>query len=233
MWPDESQIVLLSVACVSFVSSLFCIISTTQNARHSYNTSPINAWKKYPYSQLTVYCALLYTQCALPSAHCSVLTNHCSIAHCSQLTHNAQFTIHNSFSTTNDDNVLCFTPFHIFDQQVDEHDTWWVASFSCACRVCFVSSLICLAIFIQQPSNQRVKKNLHLTINRTAPYSPLNIYYSSLTTHSITHYFLFIAQSYLLTVLAHNSQLTTYCSLFIAHHWQLSIDHYPLLTTHH
>ena len=50
-------------------------------------------------------------------------------------THNSQFKTHNLSLPTNKDNVFCFTPFHLFDQQVV---TWWIASFSSACRVCFV-----------------------------------------------------------------------------------------------
>ena len=147
MWLDESQIVLLSVACVSFVSSLFCLISTTQ--MHATHTTPLQSTREkniFTHNSLfTAHYSILNAHCQVLSAHqsllhYSLLTTHTqsTITHCSQLTHNAhnsQFTIHNSLLTTNDDNVLCFTPFHLFDQHVV---TWWIASFSSACRVCFV-----------------------------------------------------------------------------------------------
>ena len=90
MWPDESQIVLLSVACVSFVSSLFCLISTTQNARHSYNTSPINAWKNIltHNSLFTAHYSILNAHCQVLIAQCSLITAPLLIAHNSHTKHN-------------------------------------------------------------------------------------------------------------------------------------------------
>ena len=96
-------------------------------------------------------------------------------------THNSLLNTHNALFTTNPPThyslptrTTCF----LFDQQVHQHQhvTWWIASFSFSCRVCFVSSLFCLisisqthAIFIQHLSNQRLKKKL--TTHPTASYS--------------------------------------------------------------
>ena len=218
--------------CLSRVFRLFlhCSASSRQHKRkpHSYNTLSNQRVKK----NLLTYNSQITASCSLLKTHCSVLISHFSTTHCSQFTtHSTQLTTHSSLLTSNEDNVLCFTPFYLFFvQQVHQHVTWWIASFSFACRVWFVSSLFCLisisqthAIFIQHPSHQRVEKK-KLTTHPTANYSLFTTCNSLCT----TQYYLLIDYCSLIKATcsllpAHNSLLTTHCSLFT----------YLFLYTHH
>ena len=214
-----------SSACRVCFVCFFTVLPHLDNtsASHIHTTpSPINAWKN-----LLTYNSQITASCSLFKTHCSVLISHFSTTHCSQFTtHSTQLTTHSSLLTSNEDNVLCFTPFYLFFvQQVHQHVTWWIASFSFACRVWFVSSLFCLisisqthAIFIQHPSHQRVeKKNSQLIPLQTTHYSllvtlcaPHNTTYSLITAHWQK-------------LLVHSYLLTTHCSLFT----------YLFLYTHH
>ena len=165
----------------------------------------------------------------------SPLITHCPLyEYWSIITHDLLLTINhspltahyrNSLRTTNEDNVLCFTPFHIFDQQVDEHVTWWIASFSSSCRVCFVSSLLISTHkrtphSYNTPVNQRVKKK--------KPSSPLIAHYSLFTTHYL------LLATYKSQRTAHCSQLSIYYSLFITDFWLwLLITDYRLFAFQH
>ena len=191
------------------------------NARHIYTTSLQSTREK----NLVTYISQNTASRSLLNTYCRVLTSHFSITHCSQsTTDNSQFITHNSllitnsFFTTNEDNVLCFTPFHLFDQQVHQHVTWWVASFSIACRVCFVSSFFCFAIFIQHPSNQRVKKK-NTTLNSpfllTTQYAQLiNFYPPHNYPILVVHCSQLHIHCYLLATRTHNLLFIAYCSPF-------------------
>ena len=193
------------------------------NARHSYNTPPINTWKKYLYWQLTVYCALLYTQCALPSAQCSLITAPLLIAHNSHAKHNyslltthtqrTQLTIQNSQLITPHErrqrsllhalSPLRPTSSHLMNRKF----------FLCLSRV-FRLFLHCSASSRQHKrkphsyntlSSQRVKK----IFLRTTHKSLLLAHYLKLSAHfSLLHYSL-------LTI--HNAQHTTHYSQLITH----------------
>ena len=216
---------------------------------HATHTTPLQSTReKYILthnSLFTAHYSILNAHCQVLIAQCSLITAPLLIAHNSHTKHNyslltthTQRTTHNSLFTTHflPRTTTTFFASRPFTSSTNKSmnmipDELQVFPVPVAC-VSFLHWSASPYSYNSRPINVW-KKTYTSQLIGLLPihYSIFIILNSRHTPLHIT--FLFIAQSYLRTVLARNSQLTTYCSLFIAHHWQLSIDHYPLLTTHH
>ena len=160
MWPDESQVFLLPVACVCLF--LHCPASSRQHKRtpHLYNIPPINAWKKSRYLHLSKHCFPLIIEYLLPSAHFSLL-------------HYSLFTIHNGQLAIHYPQFITHYQF-IFHYQRRQRALFHALSplrptspsacdlirrkfFNCLSRV-FRFFIVLLRHIHTTPSNQRVKK---------------------------------------------------------------------------
>ena len=241
MWPGESQVFLLLVACVSFVSSLSCLISTTQT-HATFIQHPSNQRVK---KNLVTYISQNTASRSLFNTYCRVLTSHFSITHCSQLTtDNSQFITHNSLLITNSFSLptktTCFVSRPFTSSTNKSISMWPDGSQVFQLPVACVSFPHCSAspYSYNTPPINVWKKKTQLS---TDPFCWL------LNTHdllffihrTITQYSWFIAHSYIFTATCSQRALTTYCLLLTAHHSQLLIYQSQLIThneqstTHH